>query len=443
MNITILFLVSGFIAIYTYRRTELKLLSPVFWGSISIFVFSGVYVLTYSTMLNDISISTLLILLGAIGVTVLGSFFGFHFKTGKTYNTVPILQDSFYNGSAFIVIPKWKTLVFTAIYMIIAVTRFRNFFRYVNGSLQNLADALSGMRMSYDAVADGSLSLSNGYFNQIGYMCEIALYIHLFAFVFNLMVAKKNNPYLLLPLVPDLLNRLVTTSRSAFLLLFFSISVCVIFVLVKQGRCKQFLFSSRTVIALVLIFSLFFWYGQMRNNLDISLLDNVQMYSSASIYNFDKFIREGRHDNPYFGYYTLQRIYDVFGITYTQVAQDLPMNVFNTHGYRSNIWTSFFKTVQDYGVGGMLLLRFLESLFGTMVIKTMLKSKLNSSRFFFCIYFVIIILYSFANYPIGNRFSDFLANGTVLLRYAVYGWILIKYLLTPRVLQPQEQENNK
>lgn len=61
MYITILFIATGIIAIYSYQNTVLKLLSPTFWASVSVCAFSGVYVLTYSTMINDISLKTLLI----------------------------------------------------------------------------------------------------------------------------------------------------------------------------------------------------------------------------------------------------------------------------------------------------------------------------------------------------------------------------------------------
>ena len=301
------------------------------------------------------------------------------------------------------------------------------------GNYFNIIEALSQSRHAY-VSSERVVVLSNVYLNQLLYMCEVAVYIHVFVFIYNITVAKKRRAYLLLLLIPDFIARLATTSRSSFLVLFFVVVVCYFYMLVKQGRCKNVLITPKTVTILFVFFFAFFWYGRLRNNLTVSLIENIQMYTSASIYNFDYFIRKGWNPNPYFGYYTLQNIYQLLGINHLHTSTELPMNVFNVHNLRSNIYTSLFETIQDYGILGMFLLRFIESVIGTKIVRSMLNKDINNYSLYYGLYFMVIVLYSFANFPIGNRFGDYLGRPTVLFRYFVYGWLLVKLFLKPKVI---------
>ena len=92
MHITILFITTALIAFYAYQRTKLKLLSPTFWAAAMFCGFSAVYVLTYNTMLNDISIQSMLIILGSIVATAVGCYFG---------NNIVISVGKLHNKSSF------------------------------------------------------------------------------------------------------------------------------------------------------------------------------------------------------------------------------------------------------------------------------------------------------------------------------------------------------
>ena len=432
MYITILFIATGIIAIYSYQNTVLKLLSPTFWASVSVCAFSGVYVLTYSTMINDISLKTLLIFLGAIFSVALGCYTGnrivIRTKGKRVEDGISLHLPK--EGNQEILIAKWKTVVVFVVYLFIAIVRFRNLLTMSGGNFLNLLEAMSTARY-YVTGSDVDVVLSNTYLNQILYACEIATFIHIYLFLHNLVVLKKKHLYLLLPLIPDCMARLVTTSRSSFLVLLFAFITCYCFVCVRRGRTRNVLITPKTIVIISAFFVVFFAYGRVRNDLSISLLDNVQMYTSSAIYNFDYYIQNGWNDNPYFGFYTLQKIYDLFRVKHSYTTTTLPMNVFNTHHLRANIYTSLFQTVQDYSVWGMLLLRFFETLIGTLIIRKALKAEENDYRIYYMLYFVIIIIYCFVNFPIGNRFGDYLGNPTVLFRYLLYGWILVKFFLKP------------
>lgn len=435
MNITILFFITLVIALFEYQKSYLKLLSPTFWASGVTCVFSGVYVFTISTMRNDISTITLLIILSGICVTGIGCYLGLHVKfSGNKYSQYKTDRFlSIYTRDKEIFIESWKTIVLTLIYAMIAFIRVRGILSYFGVGLNRIIFAISQMRIVRDGV---EIERTNGIWNQIGYFCDIAVYIYIFVFLYNLMVAKKLRLIYLLPLIPDFFIRLITTSRSAFIVLAFIFLVSYCFIIFKQGKCKIISISPVVIIGAVLGAILFVWYGRLRNDIDLATSDYIQMYTSAPIYNFDQYIRNGWPKNPYFGYYTLQKIYNVLRVTHSSSPQQnyLPMIVFNTHGMRSNIYTSFFKTVQDYGIFGMLLLRFLESFFATKIIKKTVDRKINNYKFYQAIYFVVIILYCFANFPIGNRFGDYLANGTVLLRYLIFDILLVKWFLKPKVI---------
>lgn len=435
MCITILFITTAFISYYSYHYSKLKLLSPTFWAAATFCAFSAVYVITYRVMKNDISIQSMLIILGSIVITAIGSYFGnkIVFSTRILSNNSSIRNTKKFYDNNEIYIARWKTLIVSLIYLYIAIVRFKNLMSLAGGNYSNLIEGLSRSRLYYIASYT-DIILSNVYFNQLIYMFEVAVYIHLFIYIYNITYAKKRKLYLLLPLIPDFIARLATTSRSSYLVLFFSVIACYFYMLVKQGRLKNVLITPKAVALLFIFFFSFFWYGRLRNSLAVSILDYVQMYTSASIYNFDYFIRKGWDQNPYFGYYTLQNIYQLIGIGHLDIFPGLPMNVFNVHNLSSNIYTSLFETIQDYGILGMLLLRFFESLVGTKIIRLMLKEDINSYKLYIGLYFMIIVLYSYANFPIGNRFGGYLGKPTVLFRYFIFGWIFVKYFLKPKVI---------
>ena len=70
---------------------------------------------------------------------------------------------------------------------------------------------------------------------------------------------------------------------------------------------------------------------------------------------------------------------------------------------------------------------------GTIIIRAILKSDIDKNRLYYGMYFVIITLYSYFNFPIGNRFGDYLGNPLIMIRYLLYGYLMVKFFLKPRI----------
>ena len=441
MMIALLFIITLMITLYAYQHTKLKLLSPTFWASAMTCFFSGIYVLTFSTMNNDISFLTLSVLLGSIVVTALGErvgvFVRFRVPNNRIVNSYPGVS----NFNHEIVISPKATIVITFFYSIVAAVRFRNMLSYTGGSIRTIMAAMTKMR--YIAMfTEERVVLSGNILNQIGFACEIAVFIHLFVFIHNLMTVRKKNWYLLIILIPDLIVRFLTTSRSAFLFLLFGAVFIWMYILVKQNRCREFRLTPKRLALIGVFFAVFYWYGQVRNTVSISMVDYIQMYTCSSIYNLDAILQKGWDKPPYFGYYTLQKLYSLLHINHTNIPSGLSMFVFNKNGYRSNIYTSLLKPLLDYGIGETLVIRFFESLLATKIIYSVLRKSEDHFSLYYTIYFMIVTLYCYANYVIGNRFIDYLEQPTLMLRYFVFGWLMTAFVFKPRVKgssEPQTQ----
>lgn len=427
--IGLLFILSIIVAFVAWKIFNLKLLSPTVWAAGMFSIYSLIYILTFNTMLSDISVATVLIIFGFLCVT----FFGEYCAICLVGNKVVKKQAEF-GSSGPIFISKRVTLILTLIFLVVAVTRFYNLYLFAlksGDSFSNIIEMLSVAR-KYFVASNRTVVLGNFIFNQFVYVCEIATYIYIFIFMYNLMVHKVKNYYLLLPVVPDFIIRVVTTSRSAFIILFLAVLIFYIFIMQKMGK-NVFKIPLKLLLLFICFVIFFIWYGIARNSVnDISLIDYLQMYTCSAIYNFNKYVTNGWGENPYFGFYTLQGIYEFLGIEHSVSLGWDSFLVFSTNGIRSNLYTSLAYTIQDYGIFGMLLIKFIESFLGTIVLRKFYNSKLKSNSFYVSIFFAIAVIYCYLWSPIGNVFVGYYGSPDLMIRYFIYGYILVKFILKPK-----------
>lgn len=426
--IFLLFTTSLAFTVYSYKKMSLRLLSPTFWAAFMFVVYSAIYILTFNSMLSDISFVTVLVVVAFLMVTCLGERLAFGKRTrNKT-------QKNKQSSRNPIMISKSKIIVLTLIFSVVAVERFINLITFTlsNGyaNSTNILDLLGAARTAY-VNADAQVVLGNVVFNQLVYVSEITTYICIFAFLYNSLMCKRKNYYLFLPLIPDFVLRLVTTSRSAFITLIFSIVILYAFIMQKQN--KNPLSLNWKMLLLLIGFAIFFvWYGLRRNSVSgISLITYLQMYTSSSLYNFDWYLRNGIGENPYFGFYTLQEIFKLFHIDHEVVPSWLPFVTFNTGGARSNIYTSLLDVTQDFGIVGMLFLRFIEAFIAGKIIWYFYECKTNKRMFYVSIYFVVSILQCYLWSATGDSFPGVFASPDLMARYLVYGYILVALIVKP------------
>lgn len=419
-------------ALVAFQYAQLRLLSPTFWSNLMFAIFSGIYVGTYNSMNNDISGKSLLIILGGLLAVAVGEYLANHtsFKTGKKAHIESKKVQPFSFNDRELCISKWKTFAITGLYLIIVLIRWRSFSRYASayGAYSGVLGIVSNVRETTDEVV-----LSNGYINQLAMVCQIAVYIFLFVFMYNIVRLRIFRFYLLCPIIPDIINSIMTTTRSAFLAMLMAVITCYFMILVRDNKVKKVMFSRKMVIGLIIFFVFFFWYGRARNDvISIPIENYMQMYSSAAIYNLDYTIVHNWDASPLFGSYTLRRIYLRLGmISSLESAIHMPTITFSTKGFHSNIYTSLYQPLQDFGVAGMLFVRFLEAFFITNLLKKQLSRREDNPSFYIWMFFMMISVYAYAMYPVGNRFGDYLGNPSGLIRYLLYGWILVRFFISP------------
>ena len=377
-------------------------------------------------MLADISFMTVVVIAAFLLVTLLGE----KIATRQISRVTTENPES----NKPIAISRTAIAVLTVIFSVVSAERFINLINFaISHGYAGEMDILSLLSAARSAYVDAGaqIVLGNVVFNQFVYVSEIMTYLCIFAFMHNSAVCKTKQYYLLLPLIPDFALRLITTSRSAFITLVFSI--IIMYIVIRQKQHKNPLKLSFKMVLLLAVFAvLFIWYGFSRNSLSgLSLLNYLQMYTCSSLYNFDWFIRNGLGENPYFGFYTLQEIYKLFGVEHQSVPGWLPFVVFNTDGIRSNIFTSLLDVTQDFGVFGMLLIRFAEAVIAGKIVKYFAEYRINRKMFYVSIYFVVSIMQCYLWSATGDSFPGVFASPDLMLRYFVYGYILISLIIKP------------
>ena len=417
----------------SFNTCKFGLLSPTFWASSMFMVFSLIYTCTLSLMLSDISVFTFFVVTANLIITYVGEQFAYRVKLkGKT----SLAQINKVEAADIISISKAKTIILTIVLTIVAGLRYRNFMsvslQYAGkSSFTNVMEMMYFAR--YSTTSSKNVSLGNFFENQFVYVAEITAYMYIFIFVYNFIKFKRKQWWLLLPVIPHMFFAFMTTSRTAFIVLFLSIITSVFYTNIKDRSVTRILFSPRILIGVSLFLGAFFWYGRARNDVtDIPIIDYIQMYSCASIYGLDQFLVGSKPVNPYFGYRTLQNIYELFGIDHP-VGGLLynSMFVFNNNNSHSNINTSLALPIQDYGIFGTLVIRFFLTMLSTYVIGKIFSKNVKDDNFFVWIYFVVITIYTYFEYPIGDMFPNYIGNPTVLVRYFIYAWILVKIYLRP------------
>lgn len=235
--ITCLFFATAIITYFAYQNSKLKLLSPTFWSSGMFMSFSFIYASTIFAMKSDISFVTLLVILGFLIITASGEYLANRIRHGKNCKDFNALGDGI-NCSGIISIQKWKIIVLTILFLVVAIDRFRNLTSLVStnvNSISSLMKMMSAARIAF-VKSNRSLELSNTLFNQIIYVCEITTYIVIFIFTYNWINYKVRKYYLLIPLIPDLIIRFISTSRTSFILLLVAVIISYFYILLKRKK---------------------------------------------------------------------------------------------------------------------------------------------------------------------------------------------------------------
>ncbi len=433
--ILILFVISCAAAYISYQYSYLKLLSPTFWASAMFMLFSFIYIVTFYNMKSDITAATVLLISGFLLVTSAGEFIGSKVTLFRKNKKSSFFEQSI-DSRTEIYVAKWKVYALTAVLMIVAADRFRNLLKaaLAYARVERFDGVMSMMNAARRAFVDSnrSMVLGNTLFNQFVYLCEISTYIFVFLFLWNMINGKKRSWYLLLPLIPDFIMRLVTTSRTAFIILFAAIVISYFSILIKRNRLKRVHIPKQLILVVFIFAAVFMIYGRVRNDASsIPIVSYLQMYTCSSIYALDHLLQKGWPPNPYFGFYTMQNIYNQLGIRHDIIRTWSEMVTFSKDNMHANLYTSLSFPIIDFGIAGCLLLRFFAAVIVTKILLGFLNRDCKSEWLYVYLYFAIVGLYCYLYSPLGDVFCDYFFNPSLMIRYLVYAWFLVKFYLRP------------
>lgn len=444
--ILILLFISGAFAIMSWRCSYLRWLSPVFWSSSMFSLMAFVYVVTFYNMKSDISFRTVLLISGFLLVTSAGEYFGNRVvRSGKHMNQCGIRNRDSENSPEEICIAKWKVIMLTVVLMAVAADRYRHLAAaasaYARGQkFDGIMPMMNAARQAFVA-ANRSLVLGNPFMNQLVYVCEIASCVFVFLFLYNMINCGKRRWYLLLPLIPDFCMRFLTTSRTSYMLLLLSIIIYYFCIqMKKQNRQKlqgmkkvqKLRIPKKMILAVAVFVVVFLAYGRVRNNAQsIPVVSYVQMYTCSSIYGLDHLLNKGWEENPYFGFYTMQHIYDLLGIRHDTVRTWSEMLTFSKDNLHANLYTSLSFPVIDFGVTGCLILRFAAAVLSAGILRRFLDKDCGNRSFYPYLYFAAVTVFSYFYSATGDVFTDFFLNPGLSVRYFVYAWLLVRCYLRP------------
>lgn len=434
--IFILMITTGFVAYISYQNSKLKLLSPSFWCAMMFFFMSFVYCLTFFDMNSDISSETFLVILSFVIGTVLAEYIGITIRLKFLQQKDSGIKDVIVPGPIYI--DRWKIVALTIIFIYVAYDRFRHLQAIASafagvGGFGGIISMMTSARWAFVAENRG-IVLGNTLTNQLVYVSEIATYVCLYVFIHNLVNYKKKFLYLLLPLIPDFVIRLVTTSRTSFIMLFFAFGLCYLTILLKKGKLKRIRIPKWMYLFVVSFFIAFMVYGRARNEVqEVPIISYIQMYTCASLYGLDHLITFGWSTGPYLGFYSMQEVYRMIGISHDIVPSFQRNVVFNRFGETSNLYTSLNVPIMDFGIFGTMLLRFIAGIITTKVILSFVQMPESNKKKYIYLYFAIVLLYCYMYSATGDVFRDYFFNPSLMLRYLVYGIVLIYVFLKPKV----------
>lgn len=393
-------------------------------------------------MKSDITVLTIFVISGFFIVTSIGEYIGintiFIKRNEKEYFIERAIDDK-----KEIYIAKWKVYVLTLILMIVAIDRYRNL---VNAALayskgKEIDGIMSMMSVARQAFVSSnrSLVLGNVFFNQLVYICEISAYIFVFIFLYNMINCKQRRWYMLFPLIPDFIIRFITTSRTAYLILLIAIIICYFCIVMKLHK---FHIPTKLILAVGIFAIIFILYGRIRNNAQsIPLVSYIQMYTCSSIYGLDHLLKEGWEQVPYFGFNTMQHIYDLLGVEREIVRKWSEMIMFSkSNSIQANLYTSLSFPIIDFGILGCFLLRLISAIITTKVLAGFLYNNCSEYSFYISIYFAVVSVYCYFYSATGDVFSDYFFNPSLMIRYLVYSWVFVKCYLRPEIREGKKIE---
>jgi len=198
--------------------------------------------------------------------------------------------------------------------------------------------------------------------------CKMLYYVFMFIFIHN-FVFFKFRPYYLIYLVPMVMQVImgIMGSGRTFVIEIFASVIIVFFIMLKKknewNNKETIIFVASAIGAVILFFILFTILGYLtgKTQLRENPMEFISYYTGMSIPSLDAYITNPPEQaEGLFGKETLYGIHNILrtiGFDIPDAVRHLEFVSFN--GYNGNVYTSLRRYINDYGMGGMLVLQYL------------------------------------------------------------------------------------
>lgn len=261
--------------------------------------------------------------------------------------------------------------------------------------------------------------------NHMMIFAEAATSIYLLAFINNIVLKQYSTKTLLnlCPVIIYFFFGILSTGRTFIIKLF---AMALIYYFIMDSKRQNWKKTSITKIlvmgglSLVVFFILFTILGVLKGTSANGMFDKIAFYTGLSIPSFDYFVQTYDHNNIILGEETLYGIHSILrkiGIFIPERARHLEFVYFS--GVRGNVYMSFRRYLNDYGLFGLFLIQF-----SLGVLYKSLYTLLKRTKHFN----VVLILYGFLFYPLVMQGIDELILSSMLNTSVVYLAVYVSIL---------------
>lgn len=417
--------------VFSYYVFDKDFLSITTISSAMFFVFSLMYVAFYPKIGSDISFSTVVVIVGSILFTFIGEFLGRSTNTGKLSTEIDKKYEISYSNNVM--------YIWFAFMLALAAYRYYDLYRFslTIGNTNGLLGTLSSVRL---AVATGKYVSDNMniFIFLATAVCEVVCYISIYLFIYEIIEKKSFRKHLLLPIIGYCCILVSFTGRTEYLKLFVAVLVSYVSIHVtKYGQvASNKAFKTLIKLAAVMVV-LFFWYGSFTRSGGSSeyvggIVNNIIAYSAAAIIGLNTCMDKGLGGivSPYFGYWTLQSIYDFFGVVHNYAP---PMNLTMFHygannEFNSNIYTSLAMATQDFGIAGLFIIKMICGVLSSKLVTVFKKLSLDNVGIKTILLLIVSnIIYCYFLAPVSDKFVDLLSIST-WFKYTIFAYCVIVFL---------------
>ena len=397
-----------------------------------VFLLSSTFLVLNPKWMYVITLSTYFYIMISLIIFSIGCHFGasIRLKFSK-------IENSHFskNGIFYLLIRKQNIFFLTLVSGIVCIIFLMHQFRLslslgASGSLSSIFEALRSKVQTNPEIYELSASLNIGiaFSEALGYTC-------LFLLIQDLILNKETFKLYILPVVFLLLEQLFSGGRNGFIIVIVSIIFDVYYIL-KVNNLESSNKLNRKIlknifIGIAIFISIFWGVGILTGSSKVfNFWDTISIYVGSSMVTLDTLITTTSTQSSQFGVYTLKGIYGILnrlGFSVTLISNHMEMVRWN--GYYSNVYTSFFPYIRDFGI--------LPSVFVQIIIGFIfgnIWNEFNHSRkkSFLIFYYGRYFGYALAMYSIAERlFSQYLALNVIV--EVLFGLILIIFFVRSEI----------